>query len=41
MSEAAEQVGGVGAQNPGAAPVGCCAEFDAANQLTNLRFKAR
>jgi filamentous hemagglutinin len=35
LSEAAEQVGGVGAVNPGASPVGCCAEFDAANQLTN------
>ena len=35
LSEAAQQVGGVGALNPGASPVGCCAEFDAANQLTN------
>jgi RHS repeat-associated protein len=28
-------VGAVGTINPGAAPVGCCAEFDAANQLMN------
>src|SRR5207253_6483969 len=32
----AQRVGGVGAENPGAAPVGCCAEFDAVNQLLNL-----
>jgi hypothetical protein len=36
ISAAADQVGGMGAVNPGAsAPVGCCAEVDAANQLTN------
>jgi RHS repeat-associated protein len=36
LGQAAESVGGVGAVNPGAAaPVGCCAEFDAANQLLN------
>jgi RHS repeat-associated protein len=32
----ADQVGGIGAVNPGVtAPVGCCAEVDAANQLAN------
>jgi filamentous hemagglutinin len=36
LAAAADQVGGVGAMNPGAhSPVGCCAEFDAANQLMN------
>jgi RHS repeat-associated protein len=36
ISAAADQVGGIGAVNPGApSPVGCCAEVDAANQLTN------
>jgi cytidine deaminase len=40
VSAAAEQVGGIGAVNPGAAaPVGCCAEVDAANQLTNAGAK--
>jgi len=37
MAQLAGKVGGVGAENPGAAaPVGCCAEFDAINQLLNL-----
>jgi filamentous hemagglutinin len=36
LAAAADQVGGVGAVNPAApSPVGCCAEFDAANQLMN------
>jgi RHS repeat-associated protein len=36
LAAAADQIGGVGAMNPGApSPVGCCAEFDAANQLMN------
>ena len=36
LAATAQQVGGVGAMNPGApSPVGCCAEFDAANQLMN------
>lgn len=40
LSAAADQVGGVGSVYPGApSPVGCCAEFDAANQLTNQGSK--
>jgi len=36
LAAVADQIGGVGALNPGAAsPVGSCAEFDAANQLMN------
>ena len=35
LAQLADQVGGVGAETPGAAPVGCCAEFDAINQLLN------
>jgi filamentous hemagglutinin len=36
LAAAADQIGGVGSMNPGApSPVGCCAEFDGANQLMN------